>query len=526
MFSVAIAAVFSLWAAAGARGDVDAQLQARVERVMAQLAHPDPAMREKADVLLRNLPLEAYPLITGIFAKEKENLDPEARLRIEQSLEMFKALAVIDQREREHWRWVKDNSLKAYDAAGEHNAKWDEPVREAIAIATTWPRDASQVPRMRAACAKANAAGCNDPLFLYHYALFYSTEPDATEQKAMKTMKEAALKIATQECAYPAWLKCMVALRCKVTLLERPQMAAAIGQTGPLRLLQHPFMLFNQMIKPEDKLPPRLLYELAEMISHGDFEGDRMLIRGYEQVAKPFERHAPGSPYLHVLKGICYARYAFNAGDEFRVGQPVVRAAEHREERLSVAQSELEKAYEMDPQLAIVPREMLRLLFRRGAQREEIEKWFKRALAVNPDNYEACGIMLSQLATEEKLDFGRQCLAGQNWRGRLPFILVQAHEAMANAAEDKNEYWQRPQVWKDVRQLYETYLQLSPDSVEDRSNYALLANRCEQWAEADQQFKILGEKPSLKVFGSMASYNYQRKKAAKNAAAEPERRAK
>jgi len=46
-----------------------------------------------------------------------------------------------------------------------------------------------------------------------------------------------------------------------------------------------------------------------------------------------------------------------------------------------------------------------------------------------------------------------------------------------------------------------------------------LSRRARQWAEADRQFKILGDKPSLKVFGSMTSYNYQRKKAAKNAAA-------
>jgi len=175
----------------------------------------------------------------------------------------------------------------------------------------------------------------------------------------------------------------------------------------------------------------------------------------------------------------------------------------------------------MDPQLAMVPLEMLRLLFKRGVQREDIEKWFKRALAVNPDNYQACSIMLWQLPVEEKLEFGRQCLAGQNWRGQLPFMLVRAHEALANAADDKNEYWQRPEVWKDVKQVFETSFQFAPESLEVRSNYALLANRCGKWAEAEKQFKILGDKPSLKIFGSMASYEYQRKKAEKNAAAVP-----
>jgi hypothetical protein len=53
-----------------------------------------------------------------------------------------------------------------------------------------------------------------------------------------------------------------------------------------------------------------------------------------------------------------------------------------------------------------------------------------------------------------------------------------------------------------------------------RSKYARYANRCRQWAEADRQFKILGDDPALRVFGSMTSYDYQRKKAARKLAAQ------
>jgi hypothetical protein len=142
-------------------------------------------------------------------------------------------------------------------------------------------------------------------------------------------------------------------------------------------------------------------------------------------------------------------------------------------------------------------------------------------MELNPDDVEVCDLMLDNLPLREKLAFGRQLLAERNWRGRLPMILVSAHEAMANAANDKTEYWRQPDVWKEIRQVYDTYLEYFPESVYDRSYYALAANRAGQWAEADQQFKILGDKPSLKVFGSMTSYNYQRKKAAKNVAAAP-----
>jgi len=125
-------------------------------------------------------------------------------------------------------------------------------------------------------------------------------------------------------------------------------------------------------------------------------------------------------------------------------------------------------------------------------------------------------MILEHMPAEEKLDFARQCMAGRNWRGRLAFILLEAHLMLSNQADDKIQYLRQPEVWKDIRQVYETQLELFPQAVFDRSYYALMANQCGKWAEADRQFKMLGDKPDLKVFVSMASYNYQRKKAAKN----------
>lgn len=81
-------------------------------------------------------------------------------------------------------------------------------------------------------------------------------------------------------------------------------------------------------------------------------------------------------------------------------------------------------------------------------------------------------------------------------------------------------YWEQPGVWDDVRGVFGGYLEHFPGDVVARSKYAKHANRCRQWAEADRQFKILGDDPALRIFGSMTSYNYHRKKAARNLAAQ------
>src|SRR5689334_7690373 len=68
-----------------AREAGDQDLQRRVETIIAELGDPQPAVRERADLKLRNLPLPAHPIVTRLYAKQKESLDPEARGRIENS---------------------------------------------------------------------------------------------------------------------------------------------------------------------------------------------------------------------------------------------------------------------------------------------------------------------------------------------------------------------------------------------------------------------------------------------------------
>src|SRR5207245_9860609 len=112
-------------------------------------------------------------LVMETYAREKENLDPEARSRIQSSIEMFKALATLDERSAKYWKWIRENSLKAYDEDSDRNPKWAPAAREAIALATSWPRSAARSERMRVVFAQASDVGCEDPLLVYYHALFY-----------------------------------------------------------------------------------------------------------------------------------------------------------------------------------------------------------------------------------------------------------------------------------------------------------------------------------------------------------------
>jgi hypothetical protein len=148
-----------------------------------------------------------------------------------------------------------------------------------------------------------------------------------------------------------------------------------------------------------------------------------------------------------------------------------------------------------------------------------MELWWKRAMEADPDNYAACTSKLYFLeprwdgSAADMIQFGRECLRGGNWEGRIPFILVDAHWKLAQDAPDRDEYFTQPEVWDDVRSVYEPYLTRHPDAVWDRSYYAYYATLCGKWDVARQQFEILGDNPELKPFGTKAAYEYLRDRA-------------
>ena len=126
--------------------------------------------------------------------------------------------------------------------------------------------------------------------------------------------------------------------------------------------------------------------------------------------------------------------------------------------------------------------------------------WFRRAMETDPNNYDACYRKLSYLepkwhgSTEAMLEFGRECLASEKWGGRVPLILVDAHDALARYAEKANRaaYWKQPGVWPDLKASFEKFFKLYPKAVSWRHNYARCAYWCEQWEDLNEQLKLMG----------------------------------
>jgi hypothetical protein len=256
---------------------------------------------------------------------------------------------------------------------------------------------------------------------------------------------------------------------------------------------------------------------------------------GFDKVLAVVEKQLGDGSLAATLQGQFYVKYAWDARSAKWAKDVTEEQWKLFAERLQKAEKALTRAWRLDPKNGDAAATMLTVELGQGKGRSTMEKWYRRAMRADPNNYTAASRKLYYLEPkwhgDEKsmLEFGRECLETRNWKGRLPFILIEAHLKLSHyplaekgklagyTRQPKPEYFQRPGVWKDVRAVYGAYLQLYPKAVPERSVYARLACWSGQWDEAHRQFKILGDSPRLVVFGGKQQYEKLRKEAEEKA---------
>jgi hypothetical protein len=104
---------------------------------------------------------------------------------------------------------------------------------------------------------------------------------------------------------------------------------------------------------------------------------------------------------------------------------------------------------------------------------------------------------------EETLRFARSCVATDRWTGNVPLILEDVHHSLATYYSLSNSpaYWQRAEVWKDVKSSYETFFSRQPNTTEFRKNYAMDAYNCGQYKVFLEQSKRFANGTDISFFG-------------------------
>ncbi len=487
----------------------DPELEPRIIRLIAQTADPDAGVRDTADVTLRNLPVSAFPVIERVIGTVKDGLPPETAARLGRYRQMYARLAALEGERREQSRWIQRQLIRAYDDSPHRKPGWDADARQTVIMATQWARSDREEARLLEICRRARAAGADDPVFLYCAATVDQRHSDIRPRQVLLPMLHSALILGSERRSPAA----SFVFRCN---------AMAIAAMSPPDWdcvevwAARNFSISFGWDSKEDPVPPALLYQLAWQILNPP-PGKALIINESQRLLGSIRRMIPGSVYLTLLEAVSYRNAANDRFSciENRPGHDP--ATSRRDEFLQLAEQLFDKARKMEPQNPMIAREMM-LLYADTDRDDEADKCYRAAMAADPDDVVTASRRLDSLG-ETQAEFARDLLQQENWRGGLPFLLVEWHAERSRIAGNNIAYFVRPDVKADIQAVYEKYLRLFPKDGFRRSEYARYMTLCQMWPEADRQMQLLGEDWSPRVFGSRGAFEYARNKAAKMAAA-------
>ena len=209
-----------------------------------------------------------------------------------------------------------------------------------------------------------------------------------------------------------------------------------------------------------EKLPPEDAYKACCLILTAWSKDKADFPKVYQELEQNFPKGPDYESRKLLLKGNSYADMAWQARGSGWAKTVSNEGWRLFGERLEIAGEALTRAWELDqtdPRIALA---MMRVELGQSEGRPRMELWFRRAMALDPDYYEACRSKLNYLdpkwagTIEEMLKFGHLCVTNKTWGGRVPLILVEAHRTIrAEYASDsmKADYWKAPEVWLDVK---------------------------------------------------------------------------
>jgi hypothetical protein len=391
--------------------------------------------------------------------------------------------------------WNLKTLVAAYQTANHTNARWDASATLALtefahARARALATNEAWAEIIATNAAAAVRAGCDDPLVNYLFIKFALPSTNSAKTYADDFCRIA---LAMNQSSYPSVRKCYA------TAATIDQLFLAYGTNTanqPVARQVMPLMGQNLIPAMADKtMPATEAYELAERALYlvsGDKNGYK---QAYHCVEQPMFDNWPNDSLAWLLKGSSYVQMAWLArggGYADKVSQPswITFFAD-----LAVADEALTNAWNLNPNDERIPIQMIGVAEGRQKSRAEMELWFQRAMAINPDCYEACEDKLHYLypqwygSRDDMIAFGRECADSTNWGGNVPLILSDAHREYWLYLDDpelKTNYWKRPDVWPDIEKAFDRFFELNPNETAYYHNYAWYAYQCQQWEKFNE----------------------------------------
>ncbi len=262
-----------------------------------------------------------------------------------------------------------------------------------------------------------------------------------------------------------------------------------------------------------------ILDNYIKAYKNSDRKVDRKVI--FEKLRAPFAKEFPDSSILYFVDGEFFIDYAWDARTDrlaYKVSEEQFREFG---KLLFLAKQSLEKSYEMDHKNYLAASKMIVVSMGLSLPREEMEKWFNRAIEADSKSLFPYNAKMTYLepkwlgSPEELLEFGRECLKKGQWKTNIPYQLVLAHERLSAYVPKpawkpdtppRYPYFEKRGVWEDILPVFEGYIKDDPTNDFIRSKFARYACMCKQWSVAKEQFSILGKDIVLKAFSDLGEH--------------------
>jgi thiol-disulfide isomerase/thioredoxin len=425
-----------------------------------------------------------------------------------------------DKAKQARFEWNFKTLVTSYETAGYAKRKWNEPARRALieyarARADVFATNEPWALIVATNCKSALEAGCKDPLIA---CLHIRLDMDSTNSMQAFTQAFCEAVPELQASSYPsirkfyAWF--WLGDQAMHTYNWASNFPPDIQRLGVWEEIGQ-----NLLTALDDKtMPAEEAYE-ASSCALGYWPSARKTYeQRYEMIEQGLFANWPNSAQTWLMKGKAHIELAWYARGGGFADKVTPEGWIGFSNHLQIAEQALEKAWKLDPHDPRVPTSMLRVEEGQGRGRDRMELWFKRAMELAPANYDACRAKLHYLdpswygSEQDLLAFGWDCAESGVWRGKVPLILLDAHEAIRMAVQrsDQNketvDYWKQPEVWPDIQEAFEKFFQLNPEETGWYHNYAWYAWHCGQWQALNRLIPKLGP-INYAYFGGKAEFD-------------------
>jgi hypothetical protein len=425
--------------------------------------------------------------------------------------------------------WLRAKTVGAYDQFGLRNPKWDAHAKAAIMALERRsthlePVTGDETELMWGEAGRAYALGCRDPLFLYAGARSGVRAPQA----GMTLARQHAIAAdALRGSRYHPTSKAYAFARAaQYAAREAGEDAAA--RAAAVKLAEEAIALLPEVFADRE-MPVKQAADMLDVLwqasrdVYGDWEKIPMAIIAAAEKA--------GVPEATVLsmRGEYHCQTAWEARGGGFANTVTPDGWKAMEKHMASGRDALQRAWAADPLNYHAATEMLSIETGDTRGRDEMEKWYARAMRAWPGNRAACELKMGWLepkwhgSIEDMIAFGRELRDQGNWDALLPMMLVDAHWAASTyppggAAKPRPAYFQgNAAAWDDVKGVTEEYLKRAKvPSPFHGTRFAIIAAWSGHWAEADMAFNALGESHNRSLI-PLAAYRQLREEAREKA---------